>query len=295
MRYLILFLIVFSINSFAKSCDLEISHQRLENKKEELVLSLLALAVSKTEYTACFRERKQSITLAREAREVEKGRLRLMWAGSAPIAEAKLRAVRIPVFKGLLGYRVLIIRSDDQARFSRVNSVEQLISFTAGVGETWADRAILEAANMPIVTSAYGPQLWPMLIKQRFDYMAFGIFEAWQHFPEQSNSLGVEKSLILHYPISFYFYVNKEDDQLHEILTRGMELAITDGSYDRMLFQSALMKKAVKSTKISSRHVLKLPNPNMPQDTPLHIEKFWMSPYELEKAVLSANAKQPKI
>lgn len=287
MRLLVIFsslsLAIFSQLAVAKPCDLEISYQRLDLEKEVVITSLLNLALSKTKYTPCYVQRKKPLSLAREVFEVSSGRLRLMWSGTSPIAETHLRAIRIPVFRGLLGTRLLIIRKEDQAKFKQVMSLDALRKFKAGSGELWADRFALESADIPVTTTAFGTQLWPMLRKKRFDYMPFGIFEAWQHFPKNSDILDIESSLVIHYPIAFYFYVNNDDDVLYKAIYEGMERAINDGSYDKHLFGTSLMQKAIKNTDIQSRRIIRLDNPILPTDTPFHRNEFWLDPLSIDK------------
>lgn len=266
-------------------CDFEVKHQLIESDRGKLIQSLLGLALSKSDRTACYSQAESPMTLARKTLEAQKGNLSVVWAGSGSDIEEKLRAIRIPVFKGLVGYRLLVIRADDQARFDQVQTLKDFQSFKAGIGERWADRAALESAGIPVELSAYGRRLWPMLSSQRFDFIPYGIYEVWHQLPRWGQELTIERNLLLHYPIGFYFYVNKEDDALHAAITKGMEAAIADGSYDRLLFSSPAMQAAVTKTNLLTRRVIYLQNPDVPEDTPFDRKELWMTPAELEHKV----------
>ncbi len=69
----------------------------------------------------------ENFTQTRTNEEVRsKGLLDVCWASSDSDIEAQLRPIRIPLFKGLLGYRIFIINKNDQAKFSHVKTLEEL-------------------------------------------------------------------------------------------------------------------------------------------------------------------------
>ena len=65
-------------------------------------------------------------------------------------AERALNVVRIPINRGLIGYRVFIIQKDRQADFDRVRSLADLKALTGGQGLGWIDTEIMKAANLKI-------------------------------------------------------------------------------------------------------------------------------------------------
>lgn len=96
------------------------------------------------------------MTQTRLQEDTMNGKLDIMWAGTSKELEDQLEPVRIPMFKGLLGHRLLIIRRDDQAKFDRVNSIEDLRQIPLGQGTAWIDTKILEANGLKVVkTSKY--------------------------------------------------------------------------------------------------------------------------------------------
>ena len=56
----------------------------------------------------------------RAARELELGNIDFIWTGTSAEYEQRFRAVRIPVLRGLDGYRICVIDPERQSAFSAV-------------------------------------------------------------------------------------------------------------------------------------------------------------------------------
>jgi hypothetical protein len=67
------------------------------------------------------------------------------------------------VDRGLLGYRLLLIRADDQARFAKVRTLDDLRHLRAGLGKGWADVNIFEASGVEVVEGSNYEGLFGML------------------------------------------------------------------------------------------------------------------------------------
>ena len=63
--------------------------------------------------------------------EIERGGLDLFWAATNQDLERRLLPVRIPLYKGLLGHRLLVIRQQDAARFAPIRTLEELARLKA--------------------------------------------------------------------------------------------------------------------------------------------------------------------
>lgn len=282
-----LFLIALLLPLGTQACDLRVSHPAPSDISESshLALALLQLSLSKTSRHVCLEPQTLNHTLARKTVSVEKGELRLLWAGSGPDIESRLRAIRLPIFRGLLGYRLMVIRDGEQSRFENVSTLEELKQFRAGVGQRWPDKAVLDSNNFEVSSSPYGDRLWPMLRQKRFDFMPWGIHQIWHRMREYGEGLVVEPNLLLAYPIVSYFYVREDDDELHSIIDEGMAAAIKDGSYDKLLFQSALIREAVKKGNLGQRRIISMHGPLDDQTHGLHLGFKSISPLELEENV----------
>lgn len=170
--------------------------------------------------------------------EVRRGETNsVLWTISNKAREKILHPIRIPLFKGLLGYRALVIRKQDQARFARVNSLAQLAQYTAGQGADWPDTPILRINELPVVVGTSHENLYKMLVAHRFDYFPRGITETREEEALINfHDLMVEPHLILYYPTVMYFFVSKTNSALAERIEKGLSLLIERGDYDKLFY-----------------------------------------------------------
>lgn len=118
-------------------------------------------------------------TQARSLEEVAAGNMDIMWTATDQELEDKLLPIRIPLYKGLLGHRIFIIRKGDQARFDSVRNFDDLKQFKFGQGTTWADSKILAANGLTVIKAMKYESLFNMLDGNRFDAFPRGVQEPW--------------------------------------------------------------------------------------------------------------------
>ncbi len=96
-------------------------------------LELLTLALGKVEADyvlepvtqANFRE-------SRSVMSVAKGLYDVHWMNTNPTRETVLRPIRVPLFKGLIGWRLLMVRDEDRDRFANMSTLEPLRKLKTG-------------------------------------------------------------------------------------------------------------------------------------------------------------------
>ncbi len=86
----------------------------------------------------------------------------------------------------------------------------------------------------------------------------------------------MDAHLAVHYPAAVYFFFNRCDASLAEAVTNGLELALADGSFDRLFldYHGSLIERS----RLRQRNVISLPNPLLPAETPLERRELWYSP-----------------
>jgi hypothetical protein len=222
------------------------------------------------------------ITQARNVDEVVSGRLDIMWAATDQDMEKLMLPVRIPLYKGLLGHRIFIIHRDNQAKFDRVRTFDDLRSFTFGQGATWADAKILEANGLKVVRANKYPSLFYMVDGGRFDAFPRGVQEPWGEIAQRPQlELAVEKRLMLVYRMPFYLFVGKDDVQLAADLEKGLRMAIADGKFDEIFYKDPTVKSVLEKVNLSERVVFQLENPTLPQETPVDDPTLWLDVKDL--------------
>lgn len=279
MKYKQLFAVFFYLllgqNSLALAKPLNI--KKVEGDKEVLTFSILKLVLSKTAPEFSFNQANESMTESRLISEIKSGNIDVMWGGASVSYEEQMKAVRIPVLKGLLGHRIFIIRNGEQHRFNSVKNLNDLKQLKAGQGTFWGDTQVLKHSNIPTITTIKYNNLFPMLEGGRFDYFPRAVHEPWSEITEhKALNLVVEKKLMLIYPFAMYFYVAKDNQQLHDKIYKGFEMAIEDGSFDRLFFNNPMIKAVLDQADLSNRTRIYIDNPFMHEDTPTDRPEFWL-------------------
>ena len=226
---------------------------------------LLRLALDKTRDEGPFDivEIDQHLTSPRQATELKhNGIINLMWDGSNRQRETDLYPVRVSLLRHLNDYRVFLIRAEDHARFDNIHTLAQLRALKAGAGVNWPSTEVLRANDLPVITSIAYEYLFPMLRAKRFDYMPRGVYEA---FNEQrvrtAENLAVEQTIFLHYHVPFYFFVSHENAALGQRVERGLQLAIKDGSFDKLFNSIPAFRQAQAEIDGRKRRVFELKTP----------------------------------
>lgn len=145
--------------------------------------------------------------------------------------------VNIPILKGIQGLRVLLIHQDMEKTFAKVTSLEQLKKLSLGTGFHWSITKTFQHHNFNLITFTEYDALFNMLENKRFDYATRGLNEILEelkiHKVKQPN-LRMEKTILLNVPLPLYFYVNPHKPELAKRITKGLEIMIKDGTFDKL-------------------------------------------------------------
>jgi len=249
---------------------------------ERAVFAKAVLDLAMREAHADYTIRSSSDVMQRERalRELAAGRsINLAWVSMSASDEARLRPVRIPIYRGLIGYRVLLIRKDRQAEFDKIDSLDQLKALTGGQGFGWVDTGILRDAGLHVETSTYD-SLFPMTEAGRIDYFPRGVVEAWTELAARGAAnpdLVVERHLLLAYRSDFIFYTSKYDDALARTIETGLRAAYRDGSYQRLFDSQPVIQSALERAELAHRTVIHLDNHYL-SDADRNIpSEYWMT------------------
>lgn len=219
------------------------------------------------------------LTQVRMVEDTLNGTLDVMWAGTSVELEETLQPIRIPLYKGLLGHRLLIIRKGDQPKFDRVKTLEDLRQLKLGQGTSWVDTKILESNGLNVVKTMKYQNLFHMLDGGRFDAFPRAVFEPFSEVEKNPTlNLTVEKNLMLVYKMDFYLFVNKKNKQLAKDLEQGLNAAIADGSFEKVFMSSPNVQEAIQKGDLKSRTIITLNNPVMPKETPVDRAELWIDP-----------------
>jgi hypothetical protein len=207
----------------------------------------------------------------------QQGDVDLFWGMTSRKREKQALAIRIPLDKGLIGWRIALVTQDQPDILAGVKTRADLAKLQAGQVLDWPDTEILSQAGLPVVTTQSYGNLFPMLRKHRFDYFPRSVIEILQEATSsQANGLVIDSHLVIHYPAAFYFFVSPWRPELAKLLSRGLEAAIADGSFDRT-FQR-FNGSHIQALHLSERRIIELPNPLLPESVPLGRSALWFRP-----------------
>ncbi len=205
------------------------------------------------------------------------GTFDVVWTASSKEVESQITPIRIPLFMGLLGYRLMLIHKDNREMFRNVTDISELKQFTFGQGTGWPDTDILLANNLNVIQTPKWAGLFYMTDGKRFDAFPRGIQEPWQEVEMFKDlDLMVDEHVMLHYIMPFYFFVNPNRPELAAKIERGLNVAIEDGSFQNTLLNNVMVKDVLSKAHINQRHVFNLINPDLPADTPIYRKELWI-------------------
>lgn len=171
--------------------------------------------------------------------------------------------IYFPLDLGANGWRLLIIHKDNENKFAKVKSLTDLREFTTGLGENWADIKIFEESNITVLQAQQKFQLLGMLDNKRFDYLslgAHGIHWYLEQHQKQYPDLIVEKNLVITYPFARFFFVQKGNTKLRDIILLGMTKAFEDGSFLKLFKNHPYGRDLFNKSNIQNRIQIKLEN-----------------------------------
>eukprot|EP00918_Siedleckia_nematoides_P049989 GHVU01109423.1.p1 GENE.GHVU01109423.1~~GHVU01109423.1.p1 ORF type:complete len:222 (+),score=16.10 GHVU01109423.1:669-1334(+) len=212
----------------------------------------------------------------RKLMSLNSGKLDVMWAITSEQREQDLLPIIIPILKGLIGYRVMVIQDTKQQELTHILNTQQLKNMVAIQGKDWADTDILRANGFKVETSEWYNSLYKGVSMGHYDYLPRSILEPWAEMQKyRFKNLVVENKHLLYYPAAMYFFVQKENVALAQRLEFGLNQAIDDGSFDTLLYSYPAHQEALSRGKLNTRIIHKLSNPFLPKTAPLTDKRLW--------------------
>ena len=203
----------------------------------------------------------------------------VQWHMTTASREEQMRAIRIPLYKGLFGYRALMVHADAKSSFATIESAAELQQLVAGQGHDWPDTGILKynGFNVQGVNNYHG--LFDLLVQKRIDYFPRSVAEIGEELKMHAGKpLVSDTHILLYYPAPIYFFVCKQHDGLAERLETGLKNIIENGVFNDVFSASREYQSFLKLGGYSGKIIFKLANPlvsgaNLPQD-----RRLWLVP-----------------
>ncbi len=248
--------------------------------RSEYPIALLQLALEKAGVKAELRPSAEPMSKSRSLHLLNNGGgIDVVWTMTSTERELKYLPIRIPIYRGLGSYRLLLIRAIDQPMFTQLKTDKALRQLQFAQLHDWVDTDILRASRFSILAVSQYENLFQMLLKGRVDAIPRGVLEiaaelqAWQ-----KQGLEIETNWLIHYPSAVYFFVKQDNLFLASTIEQGLRKALTDGSF-LALFQQ-FFQKHLQQMSLERRTLVELPNPFLPALTPTEDAALW---YKLEQ------------
>lgn len=206
------------------------------------------------------------------------GEVDLLWSMSTDEREKALIAIKIPLDKGLLGWRIPFVAAENKHLFKSVKSLHDLDNYAAGQEQDWPDVKILESNGLKVATSNSYEVLFSMLEAGRFDYFPRSIVEIWKEQEVHANkNLAINLDIAFHYPTAYYFFVAPTKRQFAVDLNNGLETMVRNGQFEKIFLK--YHQASIQKAGLRNRLVLELRNPLLdPASMPLGRTELWFKP-----------------
>ena len=204
--------------------------------------------------------------------------INIAWSSTSIQKEREFLPVRIPLRKGLLGYRVAFIAKGTQAKIDQVRTLDDLRKLTIGQGIGWGDVQLYSANGIRVATANYD-NLFKMTALGRFDLFPRGIGELmteYATFGKDNPNLAIERNLLIYYPWPYYFFFNQQDAALKERIEAGVRRMVKDGSFDAIF--KKYNGKVIEQVNFKHRRIIRIRNDMLPKETPLNDAALWFDP-----------------
>mgnify|MGYP000214284606 CR=1 FL=1 len=207
--------------------------------RNDYPLALLELALQKTGVRY---ELKPSIRPMRQARALkrleENLEVNVVWSMTDVQREQQLRPVRIPMSRGLIGWRVFVSHKNSGFLNAPIQNMSDLLRFSPVQGIAWPDTKILQANGFNVITARDYIEGTELINNKLADFFPRSVVEVFKELDNSySKDMRLRKGIAFYYPSAMYFFTNKQNLTLSRLIETGLNRAIEDGSYERLFNQ----------------------------------------------------------
>ncbi len=278
-KVLLKLFLVSTFSTAVQAVELDFEHLNYPNKQRQsypILLLDLALRASGKTYvltpSANDYEQKRALTDLASNKFLD-----VSWSMTSIDRESMLLPIRIPIFKGLIGWRIPLVHSNSGDLFLNSRSKKDIRTLKAGQMHDWPDTRILEWNGMTMFRSSSYAGLFKMLAMERIDYFPRSVIEVWREYEaNKSMQIKVDENILIYYPTAFYYFVNKNRPDLARAIESGLETMINDGRFDELFMR--YHEEYIEAAKLDKRKLIVLKNTLLPPRTPINRPELWYKP-----------------
>ena len=203
-------------------------------------------------------ERKHDLLVAGEKVNID----RLVGFPNQKGSRRGLTLIDIPLLNGFMGYRILLIRKEDQQRFSDIKTLDALCELPMGFSKGWEGH-VYKHNGFTVVEPLNITLLLKMLAGKRYAFVPLSAIEIDDHYEIDGtsiNNLVPEQTLLIYMPLPVYFYVSPEQPVLADRLTTGLKYLQENGQLNNIFNEH--FGERLKRLRLSERTLIELSNPD---------------------------------
>ncbi|MGJ8692409.1 MAG: hypothetical protein ACSHW0_07995 [Thalassotalea sp.] len=188
----------------------------------------------------------------------------------------KTLAIKIPIRRGLLNYRLLLIHKADLALFSQVETLADLKQLTAGVRNGWVTTEVFKYTGMELVATQNFNGLFSLLNAHRFNYIPRAIYEVFDELAARQHlipNVVIEPRLVLHLPMPTYVYISPTYPRIAQRIEKGLTMMLDNGELDQILRK--YYADDIKRADLKNRKVINIDNPYYTDKALLADQALW--------------------
>lgn len=192
--------------------------------------------------------------------------------------------IRLPLRKGLLSYKLLIINKKNINLFDETKTIDDLKKFNFGVVYDWVTAEIMQENAFKVMDVPSYDGLFRALDAGRFDYTVLGVNEAFpilESLIEKDLNLTVAPGIALYINTPSYIFVSPKRPRLAERIQWGIEKMIKNGRFDEIFYQ--YHEDALVQVNLKERRIISIDNPKLkelPIQPPFERSELWFDPLE---------------
>ncbi len=194
----------------------------------------------------------------------------------------KVHIVPIPIRRGILNYRLPLIREDNLTLFARTDSVEKLRRLKVGMYANSATLVTLNQNHYNVVEAPTHEAMFPMLVRGRFDYTVRGVHEVFYELLNRRNAypeLIVEPTIAIDMPLPTVVYISLEYPRLAKRLETGLTEMAFNGKLKEIF--NKYYKDYVLKARLHERRIFHIENPLLNEVKFPPIPGLWFSQNEM--------------
>ena len=144
----------------------------------------------------------------------------VFWSVTSDEREKQALAVRVPIVKGVLGYRLGIIKKSRLDYFSKLKTDGELRGLRYGLRADWPDTVIFKDNDFNVLEYSQENSGYELLEASRIDVLPIDALYA--NDITNMTDLAIDPAHVFYYPSAVYFFVKKDNQALYQKLKTGL-------------------------------------------------------------------------